>query len=153
MPYLVDANRDPTRAAGDDRELGALAARPRGIRHAITLWRLWRRETVEPERFYDLLAAEAARDFERRYGPLAGRTILDLGCGPGFYTRALRSVGAQVIPVDNDPDELASAGGPPEGALVADAEDLPLEDESVDAVLEESGSATALVTRRFEPVV
>ncbi len=150
MPSLVDANRDPTRAPGDDRELGALAARPRGIRHAITLWRLWRRETVEPERFYDLLAAEAARDFERRHGPLAGRTILDLGCGPGFYTRALRSVGAQVIPVDNDPDELASAGGPPEGALVADAEDLPLEDESVDAVL---CSNLLEHTPRSEPVI
>ena len=33
-----------------------------------------------------LLAAEAADDLERRYGPLAGLRSLDLGCGPGFYT-------------------------------------------------------------------
>jgi SAM-dependent methyltransferase len=58
--------------------------------------------------------------------------VVDLGCGPGFYTEALRSRGASVIPVDSDPGELALAGAPPGGALIADAGDLPLEDASVD---------------------
>ena len=115
--------------------MSAVAERPRGIRRARTLWRLWRREQDEPEPFYALLAAEAAEELERRYGPLANRTILDLGCGPGFYTRALRALGAQLIPVDNDPVELRSAGGPPEGALVADAGALPLAESSVDGVV------------------
>jgi len=150
VPSVARANPDPTLAPEDERELGALAARPRGIRHAITLYRLWRRETVDPERFYALLGEEVAHDCERRYGPLAGRTIVDLGCGPGFYTRALRSLGAQVIPVDNDPDELASAGGPPEGALLADAEDLPLDADSVDGVL---CSNLLEHTPRPEPVI
>jgi hypothetical protein len=30
-------------------------------------------------------------------------------------------VGAEVTPVDNSEEELALAGGPPEGALIADA--------------------------------
>ncbi len=57
---------------------------------------------------------------------------MDLGCGPGFYTEALRAAGATVIPVDNDEDEMTMVGAAPEGALVADAGDLPLEDASVD---------------------
>ncbi len=95
--------------------------RPRGLRRVRTLWRLWRREREDPVPFYRLLAAEAADDLERRYGPLAGRRIADLGCGPGFYTDALRALGAEVIPVDNDLEEMTYAGEPPDGALVADA--------------------------------
>lgn len=109
--------------------------RPRGLRRVRTLWRLWRREREDPVPFYRLLAAEAADDLERRYGPLAGRKIADLGCGPGFYTDALRALGAEVIPVDNDLEEMTYAGEPPEGALVADATALPLPDGELDGVL------------------
>jgi SAM-dependent methyltransferase len=66
---------------------------------------------------------------------LAGQTVVDLGCGPGFYTDALRAIGATVIPVDNDPAELTMVGLAPEGALIADAGALPLEDGSVDGVV------------------
>ncbi len=97
-------------------------------------WRLFRREQEDPEPFYSLLAREAAADLDRRHGPLHGQRVLDLGCGPGFYTAALRAVGADVTPVDNSEEELALAGGPPEGALIADAGALPLADGSVDGV-------------------
>src|ERR1044072_2689984 len=111
------------------------AERPQGLARVLTLWRLFRREREDPEPFYRLLAAEAAEDLDHRHGPLRGRTLLDLGCGPGFYTDALRARGATVIPVDNDSAELTYAGGvPPEGALIADARELPLEDASVDGV-------------------
>ena len=96
------------------------------------LWRLWRSEQTDPAPFYRLLAAEAAEDLERRYGPLRGATIVDLGCGPGFYTAAFRALGVDVIPVDNDPAEMQTAGDPPAGALIADAGELPLGDASVD---------------------
>ena len=101
-------------------------------RRAIALWRLFRNEQTDPVPFYRRLAAEAAADLDRRHGPLAGQTIVDLGCGPGHYTRALRDRGATVIPVDNDPAEMALEGGPPEGAVLADAGALPLESASVD---------------------
>jgi SAM-dependent methyltransferase len=109
--------------------------RPRGLRRVVTLWSLWRREQTDPGPFYRLLAAELADDLERRYGPVAGTTIVDLGCGPGYYTAALRDLGATVIPVDNDPAELRLAGDPPAGALLADAALLPLSDASVDGAL------------------
>jgi SAM-dependent methyltransferase len=97
-------------------------------------WRLFRRERDDPAPFYSLLAREVAADLDSRHGPLSGQRVLDLGCGPGFYTAALRAVGADVLPVDNSEDELASAGAPPAGALIADAGALPLGDESVDGV-------------------
>ena len=103
-----------------------------GLARARQLWTLWRNEVAEPEPFYTLLAREAVADLDRRYGPLAGQTIADLGCGPGWYTRAFRAVGADVLPIDNSEEELRLAGGPPEGAIIADAGRLPLEDASVD---------------------
>jgi SAM-dependent methyltransferase len=97
-------------------------------------WRLFRREQEDPEPFYSLLAREAAADLDRRHGPLRGQRVLDLGCGPGWYTTALRAVGAEVTPVDNSEEELSLAGEPPAGALIADAGALPLDDASVDGV-------------------
>jgi SAM-dependent methyltransferase len=110
----------------------AVRERPRGVERLRTLWRLFRREKEDPEPFYRLLAAETAESLDQRYGPLAGRRVVDLGCGPGFYTDALREVGAEVVPVDNSEEEMRLVGEPPSGAVLADAGDLPLEDESVD---------------------
>jgi arabinofuranan 3-O-arabinosyltransferase len=99
------------------------------------LARLWRREQQDPAALYRVLAEQVADTLERRHGPLAGQRIADLGCGPGWYTAALRARGAEVLPIDASEDELALAGRPPEGAIVADAMDLPLADASLDGVL------------------
>jgi SAM-dependent methyltransferase len=124
--------------------------RPHGVERVRTLWRLFRAEQTDPAPFYRLLAIESAEDLDRRYGPLRGSTIVDLGCGPGFYTEAFRSLGAIVIPVDSDPAELALAGEPPDGAMIADAGALPLDDASVDGafcsnLLEHTPSAAPVI--------
>src|SRR5690348_10441761 len=103
-----------------------------GFARVRQLWGLWRREQTDPGPFYTVLAREAVADLDRRYGPLTGQTIVDLGCGPGFYTRAFRDAGANVLPVDNSEAELELAGDAPEGAIIADAGALPFEDSSVD---------------------
>jgi SAM-dependent methyltransferase len=95
-------------------------------------WRLFRREKEDPVPFYSLLAREAAADLDARNGPLRGQRVVDLGCGPGFYTAALRELGAEVIPIDNSLAEMSLLGDPPAGALVGDAGALDLADESVD---------------------
>jgi SAM-dependent methyltransferase len=110
----------------------ATAAPLTGLRRARTLWKLWRNERADPEPFYRLLADGAADDLDAWAGPLAGQTIVDLGCGPGYYTDALRGRGATVIPIDNSLDELELGAKPPEGYVLGDAGDLPLEDASVD---------------------
>jgi SAM-dependent methyltransferase len=134
------------------------AAPPSGLRRARTLWRLWRNERADPEPFYRLLADLAAEDLDRRHGPLAGQTIVDLGCGPGWYTDALRARGATVIPVDNDLAEMTiGRDAPPAGHVVADAGNLPLADSSVDGafcsnVLEHTPSAEPIV-REIERIL
>ena len=102
--------------------------------NALTLWRLWRREREEPAPFYRMLADRTVDELEGRYGPIGGFRVLDLGCGGGFYADAFRRRGADVIAVDNDPRELSLAAQVVPQALLADAADLPLADESVDAV-------------------
>lgn len=136
---------------------GEPVPRPRGLERVRTLWRLWRGEKEDPAPFYRILAAEAAEELDRRYGPLAGQMIVDLGCGPGFYTEALRALGATVVPVDNDPAEMSMVGAPPEGALLADAGALPLGDASVDGAfcsnLLEHTPAAEPVIRELERVL
>jgi SAM-dependent methyltransferase len=131
--------------------------RPRGLERVRTLWRLFRGEKEDPAPFYRLLAAEAAEDLESRYGPFRGKTIVDLGCGPGFYAEALRATGATVIPIDNDEAEMTMVGVAPADALIANAADLPLADASVDGafcsnLLEHTPNAEAVI-REIERVL
>jgi SAM-dependent methyltransferase len=129
--------------------------RATGLRRIRELWTLFRNEREDPEPFYTWLAEELAADLDRRHGPLAGQRLLDLGCGPGFYTAALRGRGADVVPVDNSADELGA--DPPAGVLLADAGALPLDDGSVDGVvcsnLLEHTPDTDAVIREIERVL
>ena len=133
----------------------AARERPGGVARVRELWRRFRREREDPAPFYSWLADELAADLDRRHGPLAGRRIVDLGCGPGYYTAALRALGADVVPVDNSAEELGD--DPPAGALLADAGALPLDGASVDGVvcsnlLEHTPDAGAVI-REIERVL
>ena len=44
-------------------------------------------------------------------GPLAGRRVLDLGCGKGRFARSLMALGAEVVGLDLSAGMLAEAGG------------------------------------------
>jgi SAM-dependent methyltransferase len=98
------------------------------------MWRLFRDERHDPEPFYRALARDTVDGLVTRRGPLDGRTVLDLGCGPGWYADALRAAGASVFALDGDPRELVRPDGSRPDAVVGDATRLPLPDRSVDAV-------------------
>ena len=104
------------------------------IARAVELWKLFRAEGADPAPFYRRLAADAVAGFDRRYGSLAGKWVADIGCGPGYYTDAFRSAGAVVLPLDGDVAELRLAGEAPDGALVGDAERLPIRSSCLDGV-------------------
>jgi len=77
-----------------------------------------------------VLAAMRAR------APWAGRTLLDLGCGSGYWLAGYAGEAAEVIGVEPDPRllPLAAARDPRARVLHGSAERIPLADQSVDVV-------------------
>ncbi|KRE25266.1 SAM-dependent methyltransferase [Mycobacterium sp. Soil538] len=69
--------------------------------------------------------------------PPGARTVLDLGAGTGKLTTRLVERALDVVAVDPIPEmlELLSGSLPDTPALLGTAEDIPLADDSVDAVL------------------
>jgi SAM-dependent methyltransferase len=65
----------------------------------------------------------------------AGRSVLDLGCGLGGYSRALAERGFEVTALDVVPDYVERARSIGVAAGLYDGERLPLGDESVDTVI------------------
>ncbi|MFP5320717.1 MAG: class I SAM-dependent methyltransferase [Acidimicrobiia bacterium] len=51
----------------------------------------------------------AREDSLRLLGDLAGKRVLDLGCGAGRNAIAMARAGARVIAVDDDPDQVSAA--------------------------------------------
>jgi 2-polyprenyl-3-methyl-5-hydroxy-6-metoxy-1,4-benzoquinol methylase len=65
----------------------------------------------------------------------AGRSVLDLGCGLGGYSRALAERGFDVRALDVAPDYVERARSIGVDAEVYDGERIPLEDASVETVI------------------
>jgi SAM-dependent methyltransferase len=70
-----------------------------------------------------------------RYAPLAGKRILDVGCGLGMYVRAFRRFSDEVYGVDIDTEKVAEASQELPHIHAASAEALPFPDGFFDVVL------------------
>ena len=72
----------------------------------------------------------------RELAPWAGRTLVDLGCGSGYWLPGYAAEAAAVIGVEPDPAlvPLAAARDPRARVLPGSAEHIPLGDASVDVV-------------------
>lgn len=71
------------------------------------------------------------------FAPLAGKRILDVGCGTGALARSLSKEGALVVGVDPNEGALAAARrSVPAGTFLSgEAQALPLEENSFDGVV------------------
>lgn len=71
------------------------------------------------------------------FDPLAGKALLDIGCGTGALVRALAARGARATGVDPSAEAIAAArANAPEAAFqVASAEHLPFADASFDGAI------------------
>lgn len=70
--------------------------------------------------------------------PHKGEKILDIGCGPGFYSRHLVNSGSKVTAIDFSKDYIKQAKsyvGNKANFIVADASSLPFEDNHFDKLL------------------
>ncbi len=102
-----------------------------GLLRSARLFRLFLSEQADPERFYQGVARDSVRQVEE-YTSLAGRTVLDIGGGPGHFTAAFRARGAACYLFEPDLDEMLCRGEAPLGAVIADGCRLPVRDGAAD---------------------
>ena len=91
----------------------------------------FRVEQADPDRFYRALAADSVA-MVSRHAPLAGRLVLDVGGGPGYFVDAFTDAGARYLAVDADAGELAARGRPGPWSVLGSGMSLPVRDRSVD---------------------
>lgn len=137
-----------------------LAAGPtKGLARSIHLFKLFRREGVDPDRFYHYLAADVVRQISRYASPEDALAV-DIGGGPGYIAEALRAAGARCVVVDESAAELSLHGRKPESAIQCDAKALALRDGSARIVCSSNmlehvaawQDALAEMVRVLEPV-
>jgi len=71
----------------------------------------------------------------RKYAPLEGQRILDVGCGLGTYVKKMRDFSQEVYGIDVDPERVAEASQTLPNIQLAPAEKLPFPDGFFDVVL------------------
>jgi SAM-dependent methyltransferase len=121
-----------------------LFARRATLSRSLRLLSAFRSEQRDPARFYGALADDTAAmvsDLWRAvYGESpAGRTLLDVGGGPGHFAAAFAKAGLHYVGVEPDPREMHAAGtaapAAPRTFVRASGMALPFADASVDICL------------------
>lgn len=121
-----------------------LFARRATLGRSVRLLRSFRFEQSDPDRFYGPLAddtADMVGDLwaARTRSGHAGRTVLDVGGGPGYFAAAFDAADWRYIGVEPDPGEMHAAGrvgaGGPGTFVRASGLALPFADASVDVCL------------------
>jgi len=75
------------------------------------------------------------RLLRRLLQPLPGATVLDVGCGTGYFTRRLAGDGLRITGIDSNPAMIHHAQSrrqTDEEYIIGDARDLPFPDQSFD---------------------
>lgn len=119
-------------------------ARRATLSRSLRLLSAFRYEQSKPDRFYGALASDTAQMVGDLWRGIhgtdpAGRTLLDVGGGPGYFATAFAEAGIRYIGVEPDPSEMHAAtptGAHAAGTFVrASGMALPFADDSVDICL------------------
>jgi SAM-dependent methyltransferase len=101
------------------------------LRRSLRLFRAFRLEQTQPAVFYGALAADSVAQLEQ-YVDLAGKTLLDVGGGPGYFRTAFENRGSRYFALDADVGELSGLGEIASGTVIGSGMQLPFADGSVD---------------------
>lgn len=101
------------------------------LRRSVTLFRTFLTEQTDPDGFYSVLAEDSVRQLAQ-HTPLNGRTIVDVGGGPGYFSDAFRAAGAAYLGIDPDVGELTARGEAGENMVRGSGTKLPVRSGSVD---------------------
>jgi SAM-dependent methyltransferase len=120
-----------------------LFARRATLRRSLRLLSEFRFEQRDPARFYGALAEDTAAMvtdlWQAATGTAAaGRAVLDVGGGPGYFATAFADAGLTYIGVEPDPAEMHAGPARYDGATTyvrASGTALPFADDSVDICL------------------
>ena len=112
----------------------AATAEGRTLRRSARLWRGFRLEQSDPDRFYQELSEDAVR-LLGEWVDFGGLRVLDVGGGAGYLAAACRAAGARCAIVEPSETELAWRGAPPPAAAVGDGTALPVRSGTVDLAL------------------
>jgi SAM-dependent methyltransferase len=122
-------------------------ARRATLTRSLRLLSEFRYEQPDPARFYGALAADTVAMVSDLWlathgEPPIGRTLLDVGGGPGYFATAFADAGVRYVGVEPDPSEMhaTQAAGPVPGGVTgtsvrASGMALPFADDSVDICL------------------
>jgi SAM-dependent methyltransferase len=106
-------------------------ARTATLKRSVTLFRAFLREQSDPDFFYGVLAADSVRQLAEHV-PLEGRSVLDVGGGPGYFADAFRGAGAVYVGLEPDAGEMVARGEPEPGTVRGSGEALPVRTAAVD---------------------
>lgn len=101
------------------------------LRRAVDLFRAFRVEQTDPDRFYGLLAADSAQQVSG-YADLTGAVVLDVGGGPGYFADAFRARGARYIAMDADLGEMSAKTAPGPDTVLGSGTALPVRSGVID---------------------
>ena len=110
------------------------------LRRSLNLLLSFPDEQRNPERFYRGVAGDTAElvaglSADAGCGDLAGKTVLDVGGGPGYFRDSFSALGARYLAVEPDHGEISAAGLPGAADVRATGQALPFADGSVDVCL------------------
>jgi SAM-dependent methyltransferase len=101
------------------------------VGRAVRLFRAFRSEQTDPDRFYGTLAEDSVGQLSSYADPL-GATVLDVGGGLGYFADAFHQAGATYYLIDSDLAELSGRGERAAGTVLGSGMALPVGDEQVD---------------------
>jgi len=97
----------------------------------VRLFRAFRSEQTDPDRFYGTLAEDSVGQVSTYADPL-GATVLDVGGGLGYFADAFHRAGATYYLIDSDLAELSGRGEHAAGTVLGSGMALPVGDDQVD---------------------
>jgi SAM-dependent methyltransferase len=101
------------------------------VARSVRLFRAFRSEQTDPDRFYGTLAEDSVGQVSTYADPL-GATVLDVGGGLGYFADAFHRAGATYYLIDSDLAELSGRGHRAAGTVLGSGMALPVGDDQVD---------------------
>ncbi len=101
------------------------------LKRSARLLRGFRTQYEDPDGFYTLLADDTV-ELVGEYEPLAGKRVVDIGGGAGYFARSFRRAGAASVCLEPFWDELSDAGKSLGSSVLGDGLHLPFGDNVFD---------------------